>query len=258
MKVLFFGDKKFVNYAFTIACADAFSGCEVEYCSDAAFSGVGKATWRPFAKIIQNAVADYPALAHIIPVTGHSLCKWSLVRWFATLEMWKQHDSNEPMFCADWDVLIFRDLNITTKPFMDKYWSVSKHEVDAWSSPYLVLHREVVENFCKYVSACHASGRLPIGTNGISDMAAWTAFARDTCYVPGDLNRIVNDSLFDGNNLLNLHGLLVRESDGKRIVWVDKKPYFVMADTERLIAANTIHCCTWKDRIPEFVKQAGL
>ena len=138
---------------------------------------------------------------------------------------------------------------------MNGYDVLSTADVDtSYGAPYAISSYDILDRYCKYMGevSTHASSAVDI-----NDMATWICFCGDNRLKVGNLSLEYNGGLFD-HNIHSGKGQFQFDGNTKKIVWVDKMPYFVL-NNGRLVKALAIHCWgEYKTRIPELISKAGL
>ncbi len=159
------------------------------------------------------------------------------------------------MFCADWDVMIFRNLPDAYAPFKTFDYTNSQY-TGMGSAPYGINNPAALEALCDLIEANATDSTL-------NDMEAASRLERTGNWKVGNLFEIVNGSVFDhsmhcGGDRFQMEG------EAKRVVYSDGNPYFLLHDglltaPETLIAANTIHLWgSYKTRADEVARHCGI
>lgn len=178
-------------------------------------------------------------------------CSYSLARWFVLRDMAGECPTTDffPVFCSDWDVLIFQDLAKAYEPFLEYDYTVSI-EGGMSSAAYGVNNFEALDALCKLIEANMTDKTL-------NDMEAWARLTRTGKWKVGNLFEIKNDSVFDHNIVSG--GDTYEIVDGvKQVVWKDGSPYFKKHDRS-FVKAVTIHAWgPWKSKPAELLRKAGI
>lgn len=237
-----------------VKAAEARSGCEVIALNDLGYQGKSYQQLEPYrttSKVLET-MWDKAGIGW-----------WTLriiSRWATIFDYCAKHNINEPIFSADWDVLVMDDLNVTYAPFAacDVTWMGF-----GGSEPYGVKHYQIIKEFIEFCINEIRNGKrnmtIMAADRSYNGMDAWARFSearKDLLF--GSLNQIVNDSIFDRNIQCDLD---IFEPDGasKRIYWQDGKPYFKLLINGKLIKANILHCWgEYKKRTGELIQKAGL
>jgi hypothetical protein len=160
-----------------------------------------------------------------------------------------------PVFCVDWDVMVFQDLQKAYIPFKEYDISVS-FEGKMSSAAYCVNHISPLSSYCALIEQQAQEGGDQ--AERLNDMEAWARTYRHFDLNIGDLHQIKNGTVFDHS----MHcGQDRFEFDGqtKKLEFHDHNPYFVLKDGKTRILANTIHCWgSYKSKPNELVKNAGI
>lgn len=236
----------YAGFKNAVRAAQLYSGCEVIALNDLGFTGTDYYPLEPYRETISRLETFW---------NKSGLGWWCLrviSRWAAIYDFMRVNKLDGPIFSADWDVLIFQNLNECYQPFIN--FDVT-HMGLGWSEPYGVKHPEIIKEYLDHIS--NRAAHEPTLTNTLNGMSAWGHFlwlrADLNC---GNLNQIVNDSIFDRNIHCDTDTF---EGDGsnKRIFWIDKKPYFKRIADEKMIRANIIHCWgDYKDKTDQVLEQS--
>lgn len=247
MTVIFIAWGQYDGFKDAVKAAETFAGCPVHVVSE-----------NPVPCQNQHRIQDYAAhsLAQQLRTqTGDN--RWTyILRWLLLKEFAEKHpELSLPLFCADWDVLLFRPLSESYAPFMQDDYTVSIHDEFPFpqSAAYCINQLGPLKSFCDLVERLIQQSPLPV----VDDMALWAQMQRENPFWKvGDLNVIRNGSVFDHN----MHTGQPRfEMDGpaKKIEWVGNKPAFRGKDG--LVRANSVHCWgSYKTRTAELLRKAGL
>lgn len=177
-------------------------------------------------------------------------CSYSLARWFVLRDMARNDtEITFPIFCSDWDVMIFQDLGKAYEPFLEYDYTVS---IDGGmsSAAYGVNNFEALDALCNLIEANMTDKTL-------NDMEAWARLTRTGNWKVGNLFEIKNDSVFDHNIVCGADRFEM--VDGcKQVVWKDGSPYFKKHDRS-FVKAITCHCWgPWKSKPAELLRKANI
>jgi hypothetical protein len=229
----------------TLACAKARAACPIWVISDGpAPAGVNH------LKLSTFPVAD--SIRNLITPNAGEWAAYSLSRWFVLRDFAANHPHLFPIFCADWDVLIFRDLAKAYAPFLQYDYTVSVHE-GMESAAYGINRMEPLDAFCKLVEKLNVENDPR--AKSLNDMEAWSLNRREHGWNVGDLFQVQNGTVFD-------HSMHCGEKDyefegpAKRLKWDNGFPYFTLKSGEK-IAANTIHAWGGYKTKTGFVRRAA-
>lgn len=233
----------------TLACAKARANCPIWVISDGpAPDGVNH--------IPISAFPDAIRVRDLIAPNSGRWASFSLARWFVLREFAMQHPEAFPIFCADWDVMLFRDLNVAYAPFVKFDYTVSVHD-GMESAAYGVNRLAPLNLFCEMVEYMNVDVDNNPHAKGLNDMEAWSLITRTGLWNVGDLFKITNGSVFD-------HSMHCGEKDyefvgpAKDVVFVNGFPHFILKSGE-LVKANTLHAWgTFKTRTAEMRQHAGI
>lgn len=214
------------GFEFVLACAKARANCSI---------GVFRDREVEMQKQLAQHVGEW--------------CSYSLARWFFLRDLTRRNPHLFPVFCSDWDVLVFQDLAKAYEPFMDYDYTVSI-EGGMSSAAYGVNNFKALDALCNLIEA-------NIGDKTLNDMEAWARLTRTGNWKVGNLFEIKNDSVFDHNIVCG--GDTYEMVDGcKQVVWKDGSPYFKKHDRS-LVKAVTIHAWgPWKSKPAELLRKAGI
>lgn len=199
-------------------------------------------------------------LDHLLPGGWHGQAKiaraTSLARWKVLSEAMFLYDLSYPVFCSDWDMMMFDDLGKACDPFAhyDFARTVNHPNLDDSNAAYLVCRKEPLDAFCDLVGNSDRTCDDP----EFHDMSMWREVAKQGRWTYGDLTDIVNGSTFD----LGIHcslGKYRMNGNSKLVTFRDGHPYFTIDATGDQIRAHNIHCWgEYKNREPLLLKQAGI
>lgn len=176
-------------------------------------------------------------------------CSYSLSRWFVLRDLVRKEPDLLPVFCCDWDVMIFQDLAKAYEPFKDFDYTVSIDGGMA-SAAYGVNNFEALDALCNLV-------QNNLTDKTLNDMEAWSRLTRTGKWKAGNLFEIKNDSVFDHNIVCGADRFEM-VNGCKQVVWKDGYPYFKKHDCS-LVKAATIHCWgPYKSKPDSLLKLAGI
>lgn len=253
MTVVFIAWGRYGGFPDAVRMAVARSGCPVYVICD---------TSPKMSGCTEIPINEFPSGCFEAEITQRNGGSWfhsrSLARWCVLLEAATKLGMSWPIWCLDWDVLVFSDLNQATKPFLGFDYCVSQYRTSS-SAPYLINRPEPLVEFCQQLRLIIATGTQET-LHHLQDMAAWGMFAGTETgkgFKAGNLNQIINDSTFDHN--VHCDGTdFVADGQVKKIEWRNGHPYFFAASAPtQPVLAHTVHCWgTFKTRTGELVKRA--
>jgi hypothetical protein len=177
----------------------------------------------------------------------------TMTRWFILQELTRRHPGMFPLFCSDWDILLFSNLNDAYRPFLAGDISVTK-DGSMGGPAYGINNAEALDKFCSHIEKLVVD-RHPLAHN-LNDMVAW-GLAPELGLRVSDLSQVVNGGVFDHN----IHcdgGVFEMDGPTKRIVFGQQQPFFVTKAGEQ-VKAHCIHCWgSYKGRTAELRRQAGV
>lgn len=218
------------GFANVLECAKRRANCPIWVISDqGAPGGVHHVPISEFP--VGDRVRDQYS-KHTAPVLGMSVARWFVLRDFI-----KEHNPAFPIFCADWDVMIFRDLADAYAPFADCDYTVSMVG-DADSAAYGVNRLEPLDAFCDMIDTMNDENDPR--AEMIDDMLAWQLNRETGPWNVGNLFEIRNDAVFD-HNIHTGDGRFQMAGPTKKVVFRKGTPYFATLDGAPILA-NTIHC----------------
>lgn len=221
-----------------IKCANARCGCPVHVVRD------------PKSEILKKLLPEdnYDG--------GKVARATSLARWFVLRDEMEARKLEYPVFCSDWDVMTFSNLEPACAPFLanDFARTVNHPNLGDVSAAYLVCRKEPLDEFCRLVEASTES----VSNQEYHDMAVWRQVGEQGKWKIGDLTDIVNGGTFDHNVHCSL-GKYRMNGESKLVTFRDGHPYFTLDSTSEEILAHNIHCWgEYKGREPELLKLAGI
>lgn len=238
MNLFFIAWGEYLGFKAAIQCAKERCGCKVHVVRDRKSSIL--------ESLLGNGQHDGGKLARAT----------SLARWFVLLEGMKKMELSYPVFCADWDMMIFSNLEAACAPFLecDFARTVNHPNLGDTNAAYLVCKEEPLREFCSLVSSSNQNCDDP----ECHDMKVWREVADQGKWKVGDLTEIKNSSTFD----LGVHcslGKYRMAGASKLITFKDGHPYFTIDATGEQILAHNIHCWgEYKGREPELLKRARV
>ena len=190
--------------------------------------------------------------------------RFAIARWVLLRELIQSGKVKLPVFCSDWDILFFSNLNESMRPFVNfDYCASITHDegVPLSSAAYCVNTIEPLNHFCDLIDSIY---RNSIPRPEMTDMSAWSEVTNSKKFTVGDLFSIQNNSVFDHNISCGIDRFQMHNPDAriafrtKKIVWVDRSPFFMRLD-KSLIKAHTIHCWgPFKGKTGRLCKTAGI
>ncbi len=233
---------KYDGYKSVLACARARAGCPIIVISDG----------KPPEGVRHIPLSDFPTSErlrrYMIPHIGR-WCSFSLARWHVLREFARKEPDIFPVFCADWDVMIFRNLPDAYAPFKTFDYTNSQY-TGMGSAPYGINNPAALEALCDLIEANATDTAL-------NDMEAASRLERTGNWKVGNLFEIVNGSVFDhsahcGGDRFQMAG------EAKMVMYNNGLPYFSLHDGT-LIMANTIHLWgSYKTRADEVARNCGI
>ncbi len=250
MTLIYIAWGKFDGFRDVLKCSEKHAGCPIYIVQEALLQECPE-----MAAVIP--MSNFPVGLKITRELENFTTHWfalSVARWFVLLDFIHTYRPKFPVFCSDWDVMIFRSLSEACAPFMEHDYCVSIQNGNP-SAAYVVNRVEPLEYFCKTIRKMLDENDP--GLINLQDMFAWKLISNSGKFNIGDLSQIKNDSIFDHN----IHcGAKQFEMDGpaKKVVWEKGRPFFVQTDG-KVVRANTIHCWgTYKTRTAEVLESAGI
>ena len=245
MTLVFIHWGHYAGFQDALACAIARAGCPIWVISDRPAPG----------RVKHLPLSTFPTASRMrceIAVHTGAWASFSLARWFVLRELITLHpEITFPIFCADWDVLIFRDLATAYKPFESFDYTVSM-EGPMESAAYGINRPEPLHAFCRLVECLCAEG-----AKDLNDMEAWSRNRRAHNWNVGNLFEIHDGSVFDHSMHCGADRFMM-DGPTKKVLLESGQPYFVLKDS-KIIAANTMHCWgSFKTRTAEVRKMAGI
>lgn len=236
----------YAGFKDAVKAANLYSGCEVIALNDLGYQGLEYYPLNPYTETIRYLESFW---------NKADLGWWCLrviSRWAAIYDFMRLNKLDEPIFSADWDVLIFQNLNDACAPFVE--FDVNDMG-RTFSEPYEVKHFALIKEYIDHVAAYYKPGPDPM--KNMNGMATWARFLDDRPDVHcGNLNQVMNDSIFDRNIHCDTD---IFEGDGcnKRIYWIDKKPHFKRLADGKMIRANILHCWgDYKEKTAQLLQQS--
>lgn len=232
-----------------LACAKARAECPIYVISDS----------QPPSGVNHIPISDYSIGGRMMELfCSNNICRWaafSLSRWYILRDFMISRELPFPVFCADWDVMIFRNLAKSYEPFREKDFTVS-YEGAMSSAAYGVNHIDPLNAYCTLIEKqAHDGGDYAATLN---DMEAWARTYRAHLFKVGNLHEIHNGSVFD-HSMHCGQDRFAFDGEAKRLEFHEHNPYFVLKDGQTRIAANTIHCWgSYKHKPNELAKHAGI
>lgn len=241
MTLVFITWGSYEGFQAVLSCAKARAGCRIIVISNNKVEGVE-----------HIPLSDFPIgqvmLGKLKPHVGE-WAAYSLARWFVLRELLTPHPDMVPVFCADWDVMIFRDLAKAYTPFLDCDYTVSIDQ-DMSSAAYGVNNFAALDALCNLIADNQSDPTL-------NDMEAWARLTRTGKWKVGNLFEIHDESVFDHNIVCGADRFMMLDGC-KEVTWLDGIPYFQLFDLT-LIRATTIHCWgPWKSKPAELLRLAGI
>lgn len=230
-----------------LACAKARAACPITVISDGE---------KPDG-VNYFPLSSFEESARMVDALSPHIGRWaslSMARWFVLRELGKRQPELFPVFCSDWDVMIFRNLQEAYAPFEKFDYTVSVNEGGS-SAAYGVNQAEALDSFCEHVAKALRDGTVK--TVAPNDMEAWATHTRSGPWKAGNLFEIQNGAVFD-HSMHAGSDRFVMDGPAKKIVYQNGQPYFVLHGGS-LIVANTAHCwSTYKTRTGEVLRKCGI
>lgn len=242
---IFWGE--YAGFKDVLAAAVARAGCPIVVISDSSNPNVRGVEHIPVSEYKLDHF--YEAFKkHTVPWRARSLLRWFVLREFS------RRDAVFPLFCADWDVIILRNLQSSYAPFADCDFTVSRFETSS-SAAYGINRMEPLDGFCEMLSEWIVNS--PEKLIEMNDMVAWSALSQINPWNIGDLFTITNGSVFD-HNMHCGRDRFQFDGEAKKIVYADYHPNFLSLDGN-LVPANTVHCWgSYKTRTREVIGHCGI
>ncbi len=242
MTLVFIFWGKYAGFEAVLACAKARAGCRIIVISDA------KKPPQDVEHVRLGEFQDGLRMRWTIEMqSGDRWCSYSLARWFVLRELGEKQPDIFPVFCSDWDVMIFRNLAEAYAPFMEFDYTISR-EGGMESAAYGVNNPAALDAWCKlveYLTPC-----VP------NDMEAWSRLTRTGVWDVGNLFEIRNGSVFD-HNMHSGGDRFDMQGEAKKVAY-SADPYFELHDGT-LIRANTMHLWgSYKSRAHEVLSNCGI
>lgn len=163
----------------------------------------------------------------------------SVLRWFVLQTFCERMNLRTPIFCSDWDVMLFRPLAESYAPFRRYDYTVSINRHGDSSAAYGIGNLAALNAFCTMIHQLIESDDLR--ARRLHDMEAWRIVTATNKWNVGDLFQTTSGSVFD-HNITQDGGRFVMDGKCKKVVWKGSKPHFVQVKDGMLIRANSIHC----------------
>ena len=248
MTLVFIAWGHYPGFQDALACARARAGCPIWVVSDGA----------PPAGVNHLPLSKFPIASRVrceIAVNTGAWASFSLARWFVLHELITlRPEIKFPIFCADWDVLIFRNLAEAYRPFEKFDYTVSI-EGTMESAAYGINHMRPLQSFCELVQKLNYEND-PRAKN-LNDMEAWSLNRRAHNWNVGNLHEIHDGCVFDHSMHCGADRFMMN-GPAKKVLFEKGQPYFVTNDS-KIIAANSLHCWgSYKTRTAEVRKMAGI
>ena len=242
--IVWAGDSPYAGFPDVVECAQRRADCPIWVISDRPAPG----------RVNYAAMSEFPAGDEIRKKYSGHTAPWlamSLARWFVLRDFIRKYKPSFPIFCADWDVMIFRDLEEAYSPFADCDYTVSMlGDID--SAAYGVNRLEPLEAFCDLVEKM-ADDNDP-RAEMLDDMFAWQLNRGTGNWKVGNLFETHGASVFD-HNIHCGDGRFVMAGPAKKVTFREGTPYFTGLDGAPTLA-NTIHCWgTYKTRTSELLRK---
>jgi len=167
-------------------------------------------------------------------------------RWFAIYEYIIAHDLKPPFVVLDWEVMVFQPLRphfaaISAFEYSHVHGIDKNVNVGATTNPQLFNLVGPIKVFYEVLKMSMEARTPWFRDLSFADMSWWIHVRNVTGYPAGDMTVEGTTGFFDANITLDLDRY---EGDGgrKKVVWIDKKPYFVRRSDGTPIKAVAIHC----------------
>jgi hypothetical protein len=274
MKVIFTARGPFPPFRYILRCAVERAGCEVLCISDTDYR-IG--THVPIDDFNHSAVKWRKQFTKFPSELAESKKK-GIGRWFILREFLDRMGGNEPIFLADWDVFVTRNVN-------DSFAHLLNYDlaIVGGQSSYGIFNRKALRAFTDFIFSISKNAAPIMADPDTSDMRVWQWFRDISQYSYGHMDVVHDGAVFDAN----LYVRFLYEQDGsdiygpeyapdpyrtvihnddvlyaKKIEVINGDPYFVSArNPERKILANSIHC--WNssrkfEDIPNIANSLGM
>ena len=242
---IFWGE--FPGFTDVLACAKKRAGCPIIVVSDGA----------PPPGVKHIPIQNFKYAETFLKLAGKQVGKGMatcIARWFVLRDLLLTTPLNYPIFCSDWDILIFENLEKAHAPFLDFDYAVSTSDGIS-SAAYAINSRLPLDEFCAKSESLFSNNE-PVAQNQ-NDMAIWRYVSGTGKFKVGNLNQVVDSRLFD-HNMHCGESEFVFDGPAKRVQFVEGYPFFQAKDGS-LIKAVTFHCWgTYHTRTKEMRERAGI
>jgi len=229
-------------------CAKARAGCPIIVISD----------YDKLKGVESIPIANFPVGNAMLNLFAPHVGQWqaySLARWYVLRDLLRNRPELFPVFCADWDIMFFRDLAQAYQPFLTNDYNVSVDNGVA-SAAYGINRIEPLESYCDMTEKLFRdkSGDLSIQ----NDMIAWLANTSTGKWKVGNLFEIHNGTVLDHNIHCGTDRFIF-DGENKLVEFHTGHPYFVLKSDQTRIAAASIHCWgDWKSKPESVLKLIGI
>lgn len=257
MNLFFIAWGTYAGFPSAIRCASARANCPIYVVTDT------PGAWLPpqvHHVDLKKFHSVNELLTRLLPGGWHDQSRiaraTSLARWFVLRDCITNIGMSFPVFCSDWDIMIFDDLDKACEPFSDYDFArtVNHPNIDDTNAAYLVCRKEPLDAFCEIVATSTRTADDP----EYHDMAIWREVAKQDKWLYGDLTDVVKGSTFD----LGIHcslGKYRMNGKSKLVTFRNGHPYFTIDATGEQVKAHNIHCWgEYKGREPLLLKEAKI
>ena len=233
-----------------VECAKRYSKCDVVAITDHDEPGwiTDRSFFETASKMVdlcdESHLKDEYCWNNMTPMQ-----RWAIIHDFVT-----KNGIKSPIFSADWDILVFGDVQKHLEKFdylrydvCDLYAKEATPPIDHLA-PYAVQNLDAIGYFCE-TAISRFRWKCPSLKHGFgSDMGWWWVTKSVGGFTAVDVGKEVDGAIIDNNLILN-RDIYVDDDGYKKIVMVDGIPHFVRQDNGALVRAIAVHCFMyWKEK----------
>ena len=184
-------------------------------------------------------------------------CALGLLRWPMLLEAVRDlPESDWPICCLDWDILVCEDL----RPWLEKFklfnYSITKDKNGLPAAPYLLRDIRPLRTFCDALESSILNSSPSAAWN--NDMHAWARMNDFHSWSVGDMSVITDGRVLDHNLGEPSSAHFVMDGDHKKVLFENGHAYFFTQDGAR-VETVALHCWSaFKEKIPDYIKALGV